>query len=268
MTRASPPTPNGWLRPIRAGLARVGDDVWRVLLCVVVALACGLCAVDFAQAPADDLVSGEVAPRTVRASRTFQYTDFALRETALGEARKNVAPVYVYRAKLVGELQARITAAFEAGRDALDGGTPTDARAISIQAFRDALGVHIPDDEIGELADARFPAPAEELSKVLIGRAMSGLVINDRAELPVDPVALQVIELGADGATESAITDRSVIRTPAEARDQVTMGLLEAKVAPAPWVDAATTVSRACVRPNVAFDALETRRRARRPPPR
>lgn len=262
MNRPPPAAVAGLLAPFRAAFARVGDDVWRVLLCIAVALACGLCAVDFAQAPADDLVTGEVAPSTVRASHTFQYTDFARRETALGEARKSAAPVYVYRAELVGELQGRITAAFVAGRDALDEGATPEARARAIDAFREALGVHVPDDEIGVLADAGFPSPAEELSKVLLGRAMAGLVINDRAELPVDPVPLQVIDLGADGATESSVTDRSVIRTPAEAREQVTMGLLETKVGTAPWVEAATTVSRACVRPNVGFDPLETRQRA------
>ncbi len=70
-----------------------------------------------------------------------------------------------------------------------------------------------------------------------------------------------MIELRGDSRREFSVNDTSSIATPNEAREQVTIGLLETGVKSVPWSGASATVARSLVRPNIAFDELETRER-------
>ncbi len=241
--------PSRWLR-------FWGSPAALVVLVGLTAMLTGLCTVhlgglDFG----DDLAVGEVAPRTVRAMHTFSYTDFAARDSASAMAREAVAPVYAYRRDLSGELETRISDAFEAGRARV---ARPEASSTPVDGFRDALGLHLPDGDLAALSEVGFAPAAEALAKRLVGRAMSGYVIADRDDLPAEGVGIVVLELSADGVDEQPLAARTQIRTPSEAREQITMELLEARAPSEPWVDAATAVARASVRPNLAYDARET----------
>jgi putative nucleotidyltransferase with HDIG domain len=232
---------------------RIQRDDWRrvgilLLVCALVSLL----VVDWAHVPTETLQAGEVASRTVKASHTFQYTDFARQEDLLEQARESVSPVYVHRADLSAQLETRIREAFAAGRAA--------GRDDVQEAFRSALGVHVPDEDVDELAQAGFPGVAEELAVSLVQRGMRGYVVADRAELPADRRPIRVIELRGSDRQEYTVDDPQAIRTPEEAREQVSFGRLDAKQSAA-WADAAATVARASVRPNLSFDAIETRER-------
>lgn len=260
MSGGSPPPTRAATRdeaPSR--LARFWESPWS--LAVAGALSAGLtglCTVDVAGVDlGGDVAIGEVAPRTVRAMHPFSYTDFGGRDEAAKAAAAAIAPVYAHRLKRADEVSARIADAFTAGRlQLVPGDTATQGAAI--EAFRKAVEPHLSDEDIAVLAAAGFPAQAEQLTKHLVGRAMSGYVIADRRDLPVDGVGVVVLELSADGHHEQRLVDRSQIRTPLEAREQITMALLEQKVPAAPWVDAATGIARASVGPNLSLDERET----------
>lgn len=236
-----------------------GDDWRRVGTLLLVSLFCAVLSIDPQKPPVEHLAAGEVAPRTVRAAHTFQYTDFLGQETRLSEARRVVRPVYVYRADLATKLQQQVHDAFFALRTAPNGTSPDDLA----DTFRNSLGVHVPNEVVLPLIESGVPPEAEALTVELLGRAMSDYVVADRAELPPDQGTLQVIKL--DGETtdvsEATVSDRSSIRTPGEAREQVTMGLFEAHMGEAAWANAAAAVARAAVRPNLSFDPLSTRER-------
>ena len=161
----------------------------------------GLCTIDIGGVDlGGDVAIGEVAPRTVRAMHPFSYTDFGGRDEAALAASEAVAPVYAHRLKRADEVAARIADAFSDGRQELVQGDATQPAAI--EAFRKAVEPHLSDDDIAVLAAAGFPAEAEQLTKHLVGRAMSGYIIADRRDLPIEGVGVVVLELSADGRHE------------------------------------------------------------------
>ncbi|TNE84418.1 MAG: HDIG domain-containing protein [Deltaproteobacteria bacterium] len=238
-------------------------DLGLVAILVAVCFLAAAVLVDWARAPVEDLAAGDVAPRTVEAPTDFSYQDFAARERRQQEAREAVAPVFVHRASLSDELQVRIERAFAEGRRALDiaeaAGDEDPLAPVSV-AFRAALGSHVPNADLRPLVDAGFPATAEVLSQELLGRAMRGYIARDPSAVPDGPI--RVIELRALDREEVLLRDRDRITSVEDAYERVSLALVE--LAPkdnAEWVDSASRIARASLRPNLEYNALETEQR-------
>ena len=209
----------------------ITDDVRRVALLLVVCVTAAVLVVDYSRVPHEDLQVGDVASRTVEAPFTFRYQDFGERERREAEAREAAPWVFVYRADLVGHLQGRIAAAYETGRrvtldivesQELEG--PSELRDPPpeiVAAFRDTLGVHVPERVITPLVRAGFPPEAQRLSSDLLGRALDGPILANREQLP--PTGHPLLVITADGAerTETTVRDREAIGTPATARERL-----------------------------------------------
>ena len=252
-----------------------GAELQKLLTLLVVCALCSALTVSWVGTPTDAIALGDVAPRTVKAPYDLRYQDFAAREEAQAQARATVLPVY--RAELNENQSARVAAAFEAARTLIEAAEPPpleegDTESVPegpppptaeelIGAFRSALGVHIPDDDLLPLVEAGFPSEAEAVSVDLLRRAMRGYVVADRALLPSEGGGIRVVESQGGEPSEITVTDLDRIRTPEEARQQVTLALLEQK-GREKWLDAAGTVARASVTANLTF--LEEQTEARR----
>jgi putative nucleotidyltransferase with HDIG domain len=260
------------LREVLQRLAtRIGDDVLKGLILLLVSLACALLLVNYTRVPSEELQVGDVAPRSVEAPFTFRYQDYAERERRQVEAHNMVPAVYVYRADLAAGIQQNIGRAYATGREELSlvmeaGGlqSPSELKDTPervVTRFRDALGVHIPPEVVAPLARAGFPTEAEALSKQLLAAATRGPIIANLEQLPPPPQPITIIEVRGAERVERTVTDRDFIITPAMAREQLDLRLLDTSGTKAPWVDAAATVARASIRYDLDYDHLETQER-------
>jgi putative nucleotidyltransferase with HDIG domain len=287
-----------WLDGLVRLLGRLGldevrlttDDLRRLFLLVATCLACAVLVVDWERAPSDALSVGDVAPRTVKAPHKFQFADHASQEEARALAAAAVPEVYQHRADLADDLVARISAAFEAGRvildepvepepepEAADGAAPpvdpeeppakpplTEATVERIhRAFEDALEVAVPKADVAALVRADLPATARSLASDLLRHAMQNRIVTNRSLLPQDQRPVHIIEIRGSDIIEHAAEETRSILTPSEAREKVSLGVLErsdraAQALTPAQIDAASTVARSLVRPNLQFDPLKT----------
>jgi hypothetical protein len=260
----------------RLGLAGVRRaDVASVVVLVVTCLFCAALTIRFDAAGIGALRAGMVAPRTLTASSSFQYFDDTEADAERGRAASEAGAVFLLRGDLVGELEDWVSRAFAVGRTALQdrpadksgqpAPLPPEARAALADRFRSELGVHVPDEEVGALIDAGFSSDLEALARDLLSTAMAAPVVQDREELPPEGTPIAILVTHGDAVDPQVINDRGVVVTPQQARQQITLGLVETHRDRTPAVDAAAGVARALVRPNMSYDAQRTEaRRAER----
>lgn len=259
------------------------SELERLLVLLVVCTLSALVVVDYARTPGDVLKPGDVAPRTVKAPFTFRYAEQEGYEAARAEAADAALPVYVYRADLADELRDRLELAFGAGTEALgnalarraaEGSAPPEAqpaapahvlelleepdRRTIRESFVAPLRVRIPDDDVHALLDVGFADEHLVLAQALLEQAMANLILADRDALPPDRRPFRVIELRSGDRTPSVISDYDKVLTPPEARQQVSIGVLESKRDASRAGDASAALARALVRPNLTFDPLQT----------
>ena len=219
---------------------------------------------DWATAPSVEVQIGDVASRTITAPYDFHYQDTAARRRDQESARAEVLPVVLFDEDLTERLDERIQTAFSAARQALPadpdadtGEAPTRDLEPAIDTFRDRLSRHLPSGTLLPLAEAGFPPDAARLTRELLASAMSGYIVGDQFGA-LDGVA-QVSLASRDDLErlERAVVDVSDLREPSDARQSVSMALMEARVNE-PWTEAAATVARALIQSNVEFDQKET----------
>ncbi|MBN2799404.1 MAG: HDIG domain-containing protein [Deltaproteobacteria bacterium] len=260
-----------WALPWLSRMGISAEDGVRVVAMLLVAVVVALLVIPYSQIPDVELLQGQVAPRTVTAPYAFPHLDLAARQGAEEEARVSVRPVFVYQGDLVGAQQERVSRAFAEARGLIlsipsDGGegaqqVGVEAQQELVRSFRAALGVHVPGRDVEVLLEVGFPDEAEQLARELIQRTLRDYIVADRELLPRDRDAVQVIELRGGDREELTLRDLNRVRTPEEARQQVSLLVLELGAPQVPWVDTAATLARASVRPNLSYDPLETERR-------
>ncbi len=131
-----------------------------------------------------------------------------------------------------------------------------------VQSFLEPLRVELPEQTVLELARSGFSERAEALSRELLDRAMGErLVVLARDQLPPDRRAINVVRLQDGERVEVTVSDLESILVPEEARQQVGLSALEAKVDAGAATDAAADLARALVTANLTFDPLLTEER-------
>ncbi len=242
-------------------------DLQRFFLWLGVGILAALLVVDVPGGSSGDLRVGSVAPRTVRAPFAFTYPDFAAQEEAREEARATAEPVYVYQPGKLTDGLGRIERAFAAGREALETRQGeaeevpplTEEQSLHImEAFLGPLGVAVGEGAVRALIDDSFALPAEDMAKRWLRQAMQDrYIVASRDQLPADrrPILLRVP--GDDQQTTlERFSDLERMLIPEEVRNQIALG-------PTPQTDAAASVARALVTPNVWRDPVETAERAK-----
>lgn len=265
----------GLLAVLRRLRNLVGDGVVRIVLLVVVSAAVAVLVGDWSlMGSGDRFEVGDVAPRTVKAPRSFTYLDAAERQRRQDQARAAEQPVFLFRSEVADEQAEAIARAFGDARldlealqrdlDDLDGSaaepTSEDRQALR-DLFRDRLGASLSDGPIDALLDAGFPPAAEALAMRWTRGALEGYVVADRDALADAADGLTVLRVSTDSREERALADTSVIADPAQARGRVDMARAATDGDERPWLDAVSAVARAMVRPNLRYAPAETERR-------
>ncbi len=248
----------------------------RALAFVVTCVACALlltdCSVDVVE-----LREGEVAPHDVIAPLDFPFVNV----TATGErqrlAEAQVPPVFDADLTLSKRVENRVSQAFDMARrrwaasveETGRAGAPPAEEIQRISAdFAAAVELPVSAADLEAIAATGFSPRLEEVTVELIGAAMRRNVIQDRTTLPDPQRPITVVNQFGDQREETTLEDYSLIRTPDEARQAVTLHVLE-RYAGDPdsrAIGAAASLARAAVRTNFApnIELTEERKAAAR----
>ncbi|HJN73420.1 MAG TPA: HDIG domain-containing protein [Myxococcota bacterium] len=236
-----------------------------VLVCGAVALL----LTEFRQVQDPGLDKGQVARSDIRAPVKFEFVDEAVTQARIEAAVDGVAPVYDHDVLLAGRQQARISAAFQVGRskyeqallEAGDGGelSPEQTEQLGV-VFADTLALTLKADDIAVLVASGFEPSIERTATELLGTAMKGRVVADRAALPMEVVPITVVRLMGEETEQTTLRSYDEIATTAGARQQITLALLEREDDGA-HTRAAGAIARAAVRSNFSYNARLTEHR-------
>ncbi len=236
----------------------------RVLVFVVGCIVCAALLTRVVALPAPTVAAGEVATSDIRATISFTWVDTATTAERAAAAEAQVLPVFEADLALARRLESRVAHAFELGRAAATpvptpvdpAAPPVDARA----AVSAALEVSLDDRDLEVLTAAGWDRAAEDLVVELLGAGMRRHVIADRASLPPAGRPLTLVSVLGSGRDEAVIDDVSLLRTEEEARQAISLRVVERfqGAADPRLVNAAAAVARALVTPNVRYDEATT----------
>jgi len=244
----------------------VAEPLLRALVLLGACLAIGLLVVDYGGAPAERLAVGEVAPRTIRAPRSFTYDDESATRARRDAAEAEIRPVFRHRTELVDTHRQAVHAAFRDAREDLVGAIadhladveiedqrseidllPAEPRQAIVEVFRQRLGVALPEPQVVALARAHFLDEARDLALTLLEDVQGRLVLASRDELPADRGPITVVR--HDGV-ERTLRDLNGVVEPEELRRELEVRKAVLRI-DAPWAEAASAVARALVAPNL-----------------
>lgn len=259
--------------PWRARL-RPGPAARRLLTLALLSLGAALLTVEQLRPVSAVPAVGAVAERDIRAGVSFEYVDQLNTEADRRAAESQVLPVFDFDPKLATRVQGRVSEAFAAARGRYNEATlvaRAEGRAELSEAERSAVALEflrlleftLDPEELDRLATLGWSREVEELSGQLLEQAMRAYILPDRSVLPTSARAISVLILG-DERDEVLLDDYSVIRTPAEARQRVSLHALDFGQARPEVVTAAVALARAGLRPNFSYNQAitEDRRRA------
>ncbi|MEL6343940.1 MAG: HDIG domain-containing metalloprotein [Myxococcota bacterium] len=275
--KSNPPSPHRAALGARLSWLRE-DSARRILALVILSLGVALLVVDHVQTPTRVYQEGDVAEHDVRAPASFPFTDWEQSLEREQQAGASVLLVFDHDADLSRRLQGRVSRAFHGARNRLN-----ELRTVAMVEERELTGpeldmvsegfvadleLSLSAEDLQRLRDARWSDEIEQHANGLVALGMQHYIIADRSTLPMDEQPLSVIRLLESGRDELQLDDREQIKTPAEARQIISLHVLEQESSSeaGPAARAALAVARAAVRPNFSYNRLitEERRRDRR----
>ena len=211
----------------------------------------------------------------LKANRDYDIIDPETTQEKRESAARSVWPVYDFDAGAAGLLQLRLSDAFGETRAALETWKRANPRARKAEAFKflfgrrdefwKALQTVVEDEDYKKVAAASFDPALERAAMRLAQLAASGYVVAERELLAADRergIVVRTLVNGVPAGTEQTVRDIDRIRDLSSARDEVDRLAAEqlADLRPAVRHAVAALVKRA-LRPNLAYDDAETRRR-------
>ena len=224
---------------------------------------------DFRRVQDPGLELGQVARTDIRAPVKFVFVDEAATQARIESAVDGVAPVYDHDVLLVGRQQARVSEAFQVARRkhaefltaSGDAAELTPEQGAEVGAvFLDVLSLTLKPDDVAALVASGFDEDSEASANELLGVAMKGFVVADRAVLPVETVPITVLRLVGDDSEQESLRSYDGVATLESARQRISLALLDRKES-GPELDrlrAASAISRAAVRSNFSYNARLT----------
>lgn len=248
----------------------------RWLAAVLVSVTCALLLTDFRTLPAADFREGEVASRDVIAPFAFTFTDEVATVERQQAAMADVAPVFDADLNLAKKLETRIAQAFDMGRRRVaaarmeaqaqtHGKVPPEVMAAIGTDVMKALDFTVEAADMDVVMENGFAPAIEELTIELLGAGLRRHVIEDRSVLPSPARPITVLTFIGDDKDETSLDDFAQIRTPDEARQAISLYVLErfGSARNSEQVRAAAALARAAIRPNFAPDLRVTADRQR-----
>ncbi len=228
--------------------------------------------------PEDDAL-GTIFSGTLKANRDYDVSDPVTTAAKREEAARSVWPVYDFDGSAAETLQRRISDAFARGRDGLarykqqTGAAGAAEHRIDPETFRyllserdefwKALQAVVDDEDYRVLARSGFDPALERAAVRLAGLSASGFIVEESGLLAADRErGIVVRTLGGGAAPEQAVRDFDRIQDLQEARQGVDRIAAEQLAdLPPRTVRALSMLVRRALRPNLAYDDAETRRR-------
>ncbi len=243
-------------------------------LLLLVCLANALIVVDFGRVADPGLKAGEVATRDVKAPMAFTYVDEAATRLRQDEAVSGTPAVYDYDATLLNRVQERVAAAFDLGRRQTSEAV-LEARAKGRSNLSDAersalgavllkqLGVSLRVEDVELVALGGFDERVERLAIDLLAVGMSGYVAHEQVMGLGAGEAITVIRAVGEQRDEVLLQDLSAVRSTNDARDAVTLHVMEhyAEGEVAERARVAAAIARAMLRANFSYNQLLTNER-------
>jgi putative nucleotidyltransferase with HDIG domain len=263
-------------RRVRQGLALL------LLAGIAVSAAFLLTPSRFTPAIPGDEALGSLFSGTLKANRDYDVPDPAATGEKREEAARSVWPVYDFDGASVETLQRRISGAFARGRDTIaqwKQQNPEKAARLLNERKADFETVHflvsqrdefwkalqavVEDDDYVDLARSGFDPAVERAALRVAGLAASAFVVEERGLLAADRErGIMVRTLGGVGAPEQAVRDIDRIQDLTSARQNVErIAAAQLGDLPPRAARAVTQLVRRALRPNLAYDDAETRRR-------
>lgn len=242
----------------------------RALAFVLTCLACAALLTDFNTFPAPELREGDIAPHDVIAPFAFPFVNESATNERQRAAEAQVGTVFEADLTVGKRIENRVSQSFDMARRRLlaaavdENGRairPSDEATQEIASdFAQSLELAVDPRAIEVIATSGYPAGIEEMTVELVGVAMRRNVTPDRTALPDPQRPITVVNLLGGDHEESTLEDYSQIRTPEEARQAVSLHVLEryGSARDGSAVAAAAAVARSAVRTNFTYDPLRT----------
>ncbi len=244
---------------------------------LVVALVCVVSAAlltDWRLGVSGALPEGSVASTDVVAPYAFAFIDEAATAERRASAEAQVAPVFEVDQGLLKKLESQVEQAFDMGRrrmlsaqlDAQAAGRrepPPEVVAAIARDFATALEIAIEPAALDVLVQHRFGAPAEALVVELLAVGLRRPVIRDARDLPNPSRPVTVVSVVGGEREENTITDFGQLRTPEEARQAISLHVLERYqgTSDPAMIQSVATVARGMIRPNFSANQVLTEER-------
>lgn len=249
---------------------------------LVFVLCCVLCALlltDYRALGDVRVREGEVAEHDVVAPFSMPFVDISGTSQRQAEAEAAVPPIYDADLTTGKQLENRVSQAFDMARrrlgqarlDAVAAGKkdpPAEVVGAIGVDFSRMLDLTLAPAELAALSAEGYTPAVEELTIEFISVAMRRYVVADKGALPNPARPILVVTPLGDERDETLLEDYGQIRSPEEARQAITLYVVErfAGARSTEAVNTAAGIARALVRPNLSYNALLTteRRRAAR----
>lgn len=257
------------LERIRSPIAR------RIIALLVLSVGMSLLVVDYVRVPTSSYAVGEVADRDIRASQSFNYTDWEESLERERRAEESVLPVYDYDATSAGRLQERLRRAFEVARnrhtDATLAARMEEQAAVDeatlneiTRDFHSELELSLSPEVLQVIVDSRWSERIGRLAGELISWGMQGYIVADQALLPAGSPSLSVVRIFQDSRDEIRLDDYDQIKVPAKAREMMGIHAINQNVdVPNDMRLAALAIASTAIRPNFSYNQLLTEDRRR-----
>ncbi len=234
----------------------------------VVCVSSAALMTDFSGPPQLDLHVGDVAPYDVVAPIAYTFRDQGATDDQQVLAERNINPVYEADLTALKRIESRVAQAFDMARRRRAAEVAVDRANDALSAdFVAALDLKLETADVSAIAASGFSGDAEEMTLELVGVAMRRNVVADRSDLPspARPITVRNL-LGGEEVDELTLEQFGQIRTPEEARQAVTLYVLERFPGSRQpeLVKSAAAIARAAVRPNFRFDPVMTGQRQAR----
>lgn len=207
--------------------------------------------------------AGDVADRDVVVRQALTVPDEEGTRVRQQDAEDAVPPVYEVDLAATRRIERRIAQAFDMARRRT--ATPDhDPAAIRADFVRALEAAPVPED-VDIVAGAGFSRIAEDAAVELVGVGMQHDVVADRSAMPPPAQPVTLIVVSTEGTEERALDDHGRLRTLEEARQAVSLAVVERHGGSreAALVRAAGGIARAVLAPNVhRADAITAERRA------
>ena len=224
---------------------------------------------DFRGSAGAGLAVGDVAAEDILAPRTFTFVDDAATTDRRLLAAAAVRPVYDADPELLKRIESRVSQAFDMARRRVQAGSGrgsglSAAERIEVgRDFTSSLDVSLAPEAVAALTVDGYSPAAERLVAEFLAVGFARHVLQGSIETPDTSRGVSVVSSSEGRLDERVLADFSTVRSAAEARQAISLQVLEHHGAQENGgiVQAAAALARGLVRPDFSYNSVLTEER-------